>query len=394
MKQVDLELKTLFYEMLEGVEDLARKYETTRIDLEKLKLKVQWSVGIFKGYQIFDYGEYSYEIDGELPDPDLVVTFKDLGMAKKLFKDELRDYRIMADGKKFRIHFYEIEENMNIIEPKVPYEDFKYDVELQFSGPMEQRKLYFLSRIPAFNKMFVKFYDPEHSTGTPIPINVSLGTYENQIIPMVVLEHFFKRASLMYLVDCGCRLGNECKDYDARLGCMYLGKGVAKLDLTLPWRIEKHGHLASYDEAMAQARKAIESGLVPVMGRYRAEAAMMYALPDEGDMLTICYCCPCCCIQGGVKHRSSAVRKIFKRMEGVNVQVDEELCVGCEDCLEVCIYDGINITEGKAQVNQETCLGCGRCERMCQNDAITINIDDYNQIDDLIARIESYVNVT
>jgi UDP-glucose 4-epimerase len=210
---------------------------------------------------------------------------------------------------------------------------------------------------------------------------------------MVVLEHFLKKASLRYLVDCGCRIGKKCTDYDARLGCMYLGKGVAKLDLTLPWRIEKHAHLATFEEAMEQAKKAIDSGLVPIMGRYRAEAAMMYALPDEGDMLTICYCCPCCCVQGGVKNSSSALRKVIKRMEGVTVEIDQDLCVGCEDCLDVCIYDGIKMIDEKAHVDQESCLGCGRCERACQNDAISINIDDYKHVDELIARIESYVNV-
>jgi heterodisulfide reductase subunit A-like polyferredoxin len=80
-------------------------------------------------------------------------------------------------------------------------------------------------------------------------------------------------------------------------------------------------------------------------------------------------------------------------MEGVTVEIDQDLCVGCEDCLDVCIYDGIKMIDEKAHVDQESCLGCGRCERACQNDAISINIDDYKHVDELIARIESYVNV-
>jgi len=175
---------------------------------------------------------------------------------------------------------------------------------------------------------------------------------------------------------------------------MYLGKGVEKLDLTIPWRIEKHGHLASFEEAMEQAKKAVDSGLVPVMGRYRAEAATMYALPDEGDMLTICYCCPCCCVQGGMKHSASTIREVFKRMDGVRVNVDKDICIGCEACLEVCIYDGIKIIDGKAEIDQDSCLGCGRCERDCPNNAITIKITDLNSVDKLISRIESYVDVS
>jgi len=390
MSQLELDVKQVFYEMLKGVEDLARTYETTRIDIEKLNLRIQWNVGVLKGYQIFNHGEYVYELSGELTDPDLVVNFTDLNIAIKLFNGELRDFRMMVDDNKVRLRIYEIEEDMNVVEPKVPFEEFKYDLALEFFKPRDEISL---SRIPAFNQLFINHSDPEHSTGSPIPINISLGTYENQIIPMVVLEHFLKKASLRYLVDCGCRIGKKCTDYDARLGCMYLGKGVAKLDLTLPWRIEKHAHLATFEEAMEQAKRAIDSGLVPIMGRYRAEAAMMYALPDEGDMLTICYCCPCCCVQGGVKNSSSALRKVIKRMEGISVEIDQDLCVGCEDCLDVCIYDGIKIIDGKSHIDQESCLGCGRCERACQNDAISIDIDDYKHVDELIARIESYVNV-
>lgn len=394
MEQLELEVKTLFYEKLEEVETLASTDEETRVDLEETKMSIQWIVGSFKGYQIFNNGKYTYELGKELADPDLRCSLKSLSVAKKLFNGEMRDFRIKVEGKKYRFRFVEKEEDMNIVEPEVPFEDYKYDMLLEFSEVDDRRRLTFLSRIPVFKKLFLNHYDPKHSTGSPIPINVSLGTYENQMVPLVVLEHFLKKASIRYLVDCGCRIRHQCEDYDYRLGCMYLGKGAGKLDLNLPWRIEKHAHLATYEEAIEQARKAIDSGLVPVMGRYRAEAAVMYALPDEGDMLTICYCCPCCCVQEGMKYSSPAIKAVFKRMEGLSVKVDKDLCVGCEECLEVCIYAGISKEDGKAQINQKNCLGCGRCERKCPNDAISITIDDFSHVDELIARIESYVDVS
>ena len=393
MEKQELDIKKLFYDMLEGVEDLARDNKDIQSDLVDLKLIVQWNIGFLKGYQIFNKGEYIYERDGEHSNPGLVCTFINMDIAKKLFEGELRDFRMKVEGNKYRIHFVEIEEEMNILEPETSFEDYNYDMELEFSNEIDGR-LVFLSRIPVFNKLFKNHYDPDHSSGSPIPINISLGTYENQMVPLVVLEHFLQKASTRYLVDCGCRIRNNCEDYNYRFGCMYLGKGADKLDLTFPWRIEKHAHLATYEEAMEQAKKAVDSGLVPVMGRYRAEAAVMYALPDEGDMLTICYCCPCCCVQGGYKHGSATIRRVFKRMEGIRVEVDEDLCVGCEECLEVCIYAGINMEDGKAKIDQNNCLGCGRCERKCPNDAISITIDDINSVNELISRIESYVDVS
>jgi len=393
LEKQELDIKKLFYDMLEGVEALARDNKDIQSDLVDLKLIVQWNIGFLKGYQIFNKGEYIYERDGEHSNPGLVCTFINTDIAKKLFEGELRDFRMKVEGNKYRIHFVEIEEEMNILEPETSFEDYNYDMELEFSNEIDGR-LVFLSRIPVFNKLFKNHYDPDHSSGSPIPINISLGTYENQMVPLVVLEHFLQKASTRYLVDCGCRIRNNCEDYNYRFGCMYLGKGADKLDLTFPWRIEKHAHIATFEEAMEQAKKAVDSGLVPVMGRYRAEAAVMYALPDEGDMLTICYCCPCCCVQGGYKHGSATIRRVFKRMEGIRVEVDQDLCVGCEECLEVCIYAGINMEDGKAKIDQNNCLGCGRCERKCPNDAISITIDDINSVNELIARIESYVDVS
>ncbi|NVM43371.1 MAG: 4Fe-4S binding protein [Candidatus Lokiarchaeota archaeon] len=378
--------------MLEGVEDLANTNTEIKEDLKSLKLIVQWKIDSLNGYQIFDNGKYVYKQGGVHPNPDLVCIFINKETVKKLFEGKLRDFRMKVEGKKYRIRFIEKEEDMNKVILDVPFEDFDYDLEVEFSADRDQR-LIFLSRIPVFNTLFKNHYDPDHSRGSAIPINVKLGTYENQMVPMVVLEHFLKKANLRYLVDCGCRIGKNCKDYDYRTGCMYLGKGVEKLALDLPWRIEKHAHLATYEEAIAQARKAVESGLVPVMGRYRAEAAVMYALPDEGNMLTICYCCPCCCVQGVYKYGSATVRKIFQRMEGLEVIFDKELCVGCGECLDVCIYDGIQMVDNKAQKIRENCLGCGRCERVCQNGAIKITIDDPKRLDEFIKTIEEYVNV-
>lgn len=57
-------------------------------------------------------------------------------------------------------------------------------------------------------------------------------------------------------------------------------------------------------------------------------------------------------------------------MEGVTVKVNRDICVGCGQCLEVCIFDGMKMVNRKAIVNQNKCLGCGRCEIKCPNEAI------------------------
>ncbi|MBW2060456.1 MAG: 4Fe-4S binding protein [Deltaproteobacteria bacterium] len=55
------------------------------------------------------------------------------------------------------------------------------------------------------------------------------------------------------------------------------------------------------------------------------------------------------------------------------VEVDKEKCVGCEECVEVCPVDVLELVDGKAEpVNVDECLGCDSCVEVCEEDAITV----------------------
>jgi len=85
-----------------------------------------------------------------------------------------------------------------------------------------------------------------------------------------------------------------------------------------------------------------------------------------------------------------------KNMEGVSVTVNEDLCIGCEKCLEVCIYGGMEVIDHVAVIDREGknhCKVCGRCERVCPTGAITITIEE-GGVERMIARIESSVDVS
>jgi len=394
MEQKNIELENSFQEMLEGVNELSKKNEYTRRDLEDFKLSIQWNLGPLKGYQIFNKGEYTYKFNGELPDPNLLITFTDIEIAKKLFKGELRDFRRKGEDLVHKLRFVEDEKDMNVIEPEVSFEDFEYNMQFEFSKKRYLLPLMMLARIPVFNVLYLNHWDAENVTGGPIPINQSLGMYENQIIPMVVLEHFLKKAKFRYLVDCGCRIGRKCENHDYRLGCMYLGQPAANIDLTAPWRIQKHGHYATFEDAMDQARRAIENGLIPTLGRLRGDVIALGILPDDGHLMSICFCCSCCCAFNSLKFATTELRHLFTRMEGVKVEVDPDLCDGCGVCATNCMYGAMKMIDDKAQINQDFCLGCGRCETRCPNSAISISLEDITKVNELISRLESYIDVS
>jgi NAD-dependent dihydropyrimidine dehydrogenase PreA subunit len=57
----------------------------------------------------------------------------------------------------------------------------------------------------------------------------------------------------------------------------------------------------------------------------------------------------------------------------VTLELDEELCVGCGMCLEVCPHAVFVLGERKAHiVERDACMECGACARNCPVGAISV----------------------
>ena len=250
-----------------------------------------------------------------------------------------------------------------------------------------------LGKLPLISWIYEKIAYPEGSetqTGTPIPVNISLGTYEDQILHYKVTEYFIKKAGTIVLMDCPCRISNKCENHDVSLGCTWLGKGAAKMNLSkFPG-----ARIVTKEEALEREQLAYENGLVPHLGKLREDARRYHVLDYEHEFMSICHCCSCCCIVSLMKYGPEILNQIVKRMEGVEVRVNSERCVGCGTCFEVCIYNGLQMTNNKTNINPTNCKGCGRCERICPQDAIAVTIDDYSRIDELVARFEKRVDIS
>ncbi|MBI5949167.1 MAG: 4Fe-4S dicluster domain-containing protein [Chloroflexi bacterium] len=60
-------------------------------------------------------------------------------------------------------------------------------------------------------------------------------------------------------------------------------------------------------------------------------------------------------------------------------EVDLEVCDGCQDCLEGCVYDAIDLVRIgkskrlKAKVDPERCCGCHECAQLCPQHGIAMN---------------------
>ena len=383
------EIESLFKQMMIDFENIPQTDEIYQVDVKDFGLlKVQWKICGLLGYQIFDKDKISYKYGETIDDPDVTIVIRDKKIATEFLNGG--SFKIsFAPGHKDSLKVYKIMD-WKIIGTKSGKKRSKI-TKLFLTAYMNPEKEYhpfILSKLPMFRNI-VKTLVADEDYGVFVPINQSLGTYENQIIPLKVFKHFIDKASnIIMLNECGCRRINDCQDFDKSLGCMYMGDDTVNLLIT-----EDKGRVATKEEAIERVKLAVENGLIPLLGRAMDEADA-FGVKDTGHFLSMCFCCPCCFIDGKIITHGSYALNLFHRMRGVTVKVDEDLCVGCEECLKVCVFRGMEMIDGIAKVNQERCLGCGRCESTCPNDAISIDIDDISRVDELIKILESHVEVS
>ncbi|RJP29241.1 MAG: hypothetical protein C4536_11725 [Actinobacteria bacterium] len=238
--------------------------------------------------------------------------------------------------------------------------------------------------VPVLGSFLKLVMDAKGTNFTCIPVYEGVETDGGIALPVSIVEHFINEASYRVILDyCLCRKGNGCKEHDIATGCIFVGEGAREISPEV-------GRYANREEALEHHRKAVEDGLIPVVGKVKIDAVGL-GVKEHGRLMTICHCCPCCCLTGGVHHAPRDVRDILVRLEGVKVEVTGD-CNGCGQCVEACIFKQIKILDGVAFVGEE-CKGCSRCAIACPRDAITITVDNPEYMAECIGRIGAYVDV-
>ncbi len=63
------------------------------------------------------------------------------------------------------------------------------------------------------------------------------------------------------------------------------------------------------------------------------------------------------------------------------VRLQEELCVGCINCIKRCPTEAIRVRNGKAVITKEFCIDCGECIRICKHHAKKAVYDSMDLMD-------------
>ena len=230
------------------------------------------------------------------------------------------------------------------------------------------------------------FYMPQDGA---IPINKTLDAPVDIVPPIQVIDHFIDMSSHIARMNyCMCRTSNDCKDYhQTDNSCLFLGEAAKDIHPDLCQSITK-------EEAKKHMRRCREAGLLSLVARAKFDA-MWLGVSPEHKLLTICSCCPCCCIAAAVpkvgEPLKKTLRRAFAKMPGVDISVNEA-CTGCGKCVEACMFAGITL-EGDMAVLNEECRACGRCAEVCPSQALELSLDD-NYLKESIDLLSPIVDVT
>lgn len=247
-----------------------------------------------------------------------------------------------------------------------------------------------LTRIPTIARMVDRLlfegddliYLPQDRV---IPVNQALNKPGEMVLPSQVVEHFIEKANYHWIMNfCICRESMGCKDYPIDLGCLFLGQAAMGINPQLGRRVTK-------EEALEHVRRCQEVGLVHLIGRTKLDTLWLGVEPND-KLLTICNCCPCCCLWRVLPHIAPQIGAKVARMPGVEVTVTER-CVGCGTCIGVCFVDAIRLVNGRA-VKIDECRGCGRCVDVCPEQAIEVTIANEHFVEQAISQLSSLVDVS
>jgi len=119
--------------------------------------------------------------------------------------------------------------------------------------------------------------------------------------------------------------------------------------------------------------------------KYAAEAGLVHSVSNnlDGDSFIshyICNCCTCSCgILRGIAE--TGIANVIARSSFV-LEVDPDLCGGCEICIEYCQFDALSMHMENVliSINDTKCVGCGVCVPQCPDEALILIRREENEI--------------
>ncbi len=214
----------------------------------------------------------------------------------------------------------------------------------------------------------IDFADTYHGKAVPLETAKRLVSIDEEI-KIHDLEQVipYKRARSIIMhnpdhivaLECPCRAArpNPCLPLDV---CLIVGEPFASF-------VHEHhperSRQITRDEAIGILKAEDERGHVHHAFFKDAMLERFYA---------ICNCCECCC--GAMQAHRSGTPMLAS--SGYVSQVDQDLCIGCGDCIPFCQFQALELVDGYNHVVYENCMGCGVCTNKCDQHALLLLRDE------------------
>lgn len=204
-----------------------------------------------------------------------------------------------------------------------------------------------------YKQAFGEMLSVQPSFHRVIPVGESVQV-DLEIRPYESAADIVRQAKAWGVLDCICRkekglVGDPC-DHPLDV-CMAFSSKANAFDGSSTVQAQ------TLEESLATLGRAAEAGLVHSVSN------------TQRGVGYICNCCTCSCtILRGISEMGIA--NAVARSAFLN-QVDEDLCIACEDCLEHCQFDALSL-DIVAQVDQMRCVGCGVCVQHCPEGALSL----------------------
>jgi H+/Na+-translocating ferredoxin:NAD+ oxidoreductase subunit B len=181
-----------------------------------------------------------------------------------------------------------------------------------------------------------------------IPVNIDVMPYEKA-------STYLDQANSWGVLDCICRvqkklIGEGC-DHPIE-NCLVFSAKVGAFD-----RSDAIKSL-SKEEALQILADADKAGLVHSVNN------------AKGDVDYICNCCTCSC--GVLRGMAKTGNKDAIAASDFLAVLDEDLCTGCEICIERCNFSALSVKDGVCEINNALCFGCGLCISSCPSEALKL----------------------
>lgn len=233
------------------------------------------------------------------------------------------------------------------------------------------------------------FFSQKNFQITYLPVNVRIPPTASTVLTQNVIAELIRRSAHRVIIKrCSCRDSKGCKNYPIEDSCLLLGEDTRVISPSI-------AHHVSVEEALQHLDEKIALGLIPMTGRVRLDD-LYYGIPNRGKMLTICFCCPCCCtVLSSARYLPSEFSTAMIKLQGMRVLVDEEKCQRCGACVQACFKEAIRLQDGYIRHDEERCIGCGRCSTVCPAGATHLMVEDCDAaVDEILGRIQQRIDIT